>query len=32
MKKFDDFFDEFAEVLGLEKIKCVHVNDSKNER
>ena len=32
MQKFDEFLDEFAEVIGLEKIKCVHVNDSKNER
>ena len=28
---FDKYLDEFDEVLGIDKIKCVHVNDSKNE-
>lgn len=27
---FDDYLAEFAREIGLEKIKCVHVNDSKN--
>ena len=28
--KFDDYLVEFAKEIGLNKIKCVHVNDSKN--
>lgn len=28
--KFDDYLKEFADSIGLDKIKCVHVNDSKN--
>ena len=31
ISKFDDYLDEFDKVIGLEKIKCVHINDSKNE-
>lgn len=31
MSKFDEFLDEFDRLIGIEKIKCVHVNDSKNE-
>ena len=27
---FDDYLEEFSKEIGLEKIKCVHVNDSKN--
>lgn len=30
MKKFDEFLKEFDNVIGIEKIGCVHVNDSKN--
>ena len=30
MSKFDEFLDEFDKVIGIDKIKCVHVNDSKN--
>lgn len=30
MKKFDEFLNEFDNVIGIEKIGCVHVNDSKN--
>lgn len=29
---FNDFLDEFDKIIGLDKIGCVHVNDSKNER
>lgn len=29
---FDKLLEEFDEVIGIEKIKCVHVNDSKNDR
>ncbi len=28
--KFDDYLAEFDKEIGIEKIKCVHVNDSKN--
>lgn len=29
--EFDKFLDLFDKVIGIDKIKCVHVNDSKNE-
>ena len=32
ISRFDEFLDEFDKLIGIEKIKCVHVNDSKNER
>ncbi len=28
--KFSGYLDEFDKVIGLDKIKCVHLNDSKN--
>ena len=28
---FDKFLDLFDNIIGIDKIKCVHVNDSKNE-
>lgn len=28
--KFDEFLDEFDRKIGIDKIKCVHVNDSLN--
>lgn len=28
---FDKLLDEFNKVIGLEKIGCIHINDSKNE-
>lgn len=31
MANFDDFLNEFDKLIGLAKIKCVHLNDSKNE-
>ena len=31
ISNFDLYLDEFDKVIGLDKIKCVHVNDSKNE-
>ncbi len=31
ISKFDEYLDAFNELIGLEKIKCIHVNDSKNE-
>ena len=30
MSKFDEFLNEFDQMIGVSKIKCVHVNDSKN--
>lgn len=27
---FDTFLDEFDTIIGLERIACIHVNDSKN--
>lgn len=32
IKDFDKFLDEFDALIGIDKIKCVHINDSKNER
>ena len=31
LSKFDDYLDEFDKLIGIEKIGCVHINDSKNE-
>ncbi|MEG2457498.1 MAG: deoxyribonuclease IV [Bacilli bacterium] len=28
--KFDEFLDNFDKKIGIEKIKCIHVNDSNN--
>ena len=30
MFNFDCFLDEFDNIIGIEKIGCIHVNDSKN--
>lgn len=30
MSDFDSFLDEFNNIIGIDKIGCVHVNDSKN--
>lgn len=30
MTDFDNFLLKFDELIGIDKIKCVHVNDSKN--
>ena len=30
MSKFDDFLDLFDKVIGINRIYCVHLNDSKN--
>lgn len=27
---FDNFLDEFDKLIGIDKIKCIHINDSKN--
>ncbi|MFA6777581.1 MAG: deoxyribonuclease IV [Bacilli bacterium] len=31
IKTFDLYLDQFDEKIGLDKIKCIHINDSKNE-
>ena len=31
MSNFDLYLDEFDELIGIEKIKCIHINDSKND-
>ncbi len=28
---FDKVLDEFDNIIGLDKLKCIHVNDSKND-
>lgn len=30
MEEFESFIELFEKTIGLEKIKCIHVNDSKN--
>ena len=32
ISKFDDVLDEFDKVIGLNYLKCLHINDSKNEQ
>lgn len=32
LSDFDSFLEEFDEKIGVNKIACIHVNDSKNER
>lgn len=29
--EFDSYLDEFDKLIGIDKIKCIHINDSKNE-
>lgn len=31
ISNFDDVLEEFDKVIGLDYLKCIHVNDSKNE-
>ena len=31
MSKFDEVLDEFDKIIGIKKIGCIHINDSKNE-
>lgn len=31
ISNFDEFLDKFDSIIGVDKIHCVHVNDSKNE-
>lgn len=32
ISNFDALLDEFDKVIGLDKIGCIHINDSKNEK
>ena len=31
LKEFDKYLDEFDKLIGIDKIGCIHINDSKNE-
>lgn len=31
LSNFDDVLDEFDNIIGIDKIKCIHINDSKNK-
>ncbi len=31
MKDFNKYLDEFDKLIGISKIHCIHINDSKNE-
>lgn len=31
LKKFNEYLDLFDKEIGIDKIKCIHINDSKNE-
>ena len=31
LNDFDHVLDEFDKIIGIDKIKCIHVNDSKND-
>lgn len=31
INKFDEYLEEFDKKIGINKIKCLHINDSKNE-
>ena len=30
LNNFDDVLDSFDKIIGIDKIKCIHINDSKN--
>jgi len=32
ISNFDGVLDEFDKIIGLDKLKCIHINDSKNEK
>ena len=32
ISNFDKVLEEFDKIIGIDKIKCVHINDSKNDR
>lgn len=31
LNNFDDYLNNFESLIGLDKLKCVHINDTKNE-
>lgn len=31
LENFDEVINQFDKIIGIDKIKCIHVNDSKNE-
>ncbi len=31
MENFEQFLDDFDRIIGIDKIGCIHINDSKNE-
>lgn len=31
MNEFDEVLNQFDKIIGLDKLKCIHINDSKNE-
>ena len=31
LSNFDEVLDEFDKIIGIKKIACIHINDSKNE-
>lgn len=31
LNDFDKILDEFDQIIGLDRLKCIHVNDSKND-
>jgi len=32
INNFSLYLDEFDKIVGIDKIKCIHINDSKNEK
>ena len=32
LENFDQILNEFDEIIGIDKIACIHINDSKNEK
>jgi len=32
ISKFDDIIHNFDNLIGIERLSCIHINDSKNER
>ncbi len=32
IENFDKFLENFDTLIGIDKIKCIHINDSKNEK
>ncbi len=32
LENFDQVLEEFDRIIGIDKLKCIHINDSKNER